>query len=109
MKLVDRAEVLDMGAYEGVRAQFQRRIIEEKRLRRVALFSLDDASRYALGVAVSTSESTQLFLRAVFDVLLEYGFMNALYLDHGSGFISDDTLEVFARLKIPPPREWVGS
>ncbi len=39
MKRVDRTEVLDIGAYEGIRAQFQRRVIEEKRLRRVALGS----------------------------------------------------------------------
>jgi len=71
------------------------------RLRRVALFFLDDATRYVVGVIVGTSESTELFLRGLHGVLFEHGLMNLAYLDHGPGFISDDTVEVFARLKIP--------
>lgn len=64
------------------------------RLRRVALFFLDDATRYGLGVRVGTSESTRLFLRGVYDLVLGHGLMDLLYLDHGPGFISDDTLAV---------------
>lgn len=64
------------------------------RLRRVALFFLDDATRYGLGVRVGTSESTRLFLRGVYDLVLGHGLMDLLYLDNGPGFISDDTLAV---------------
>lgn len=70
------------------------------RLRRVALTLLDDATRYGLGVFVGTSECTELFLRVLHETLLRYGLMVALFLDRGSGFISDDTVAVLARLGI---------
>jgi putative transposase len=70
-----------------------------KRLRRVALSFLDDATRYGLGILVGTAESTLLFLRGLYEVIVRFGLMNALYLDHGPGFISDDTHSVVARLK----------
>jgi hypothetical protein len=37
MKPIDRAEILDLAAYEGVRDAFRSKIIAEKKLRRVAL------------------------------------------------------------------------
>lgn len=37
MKLVDRSELLDLGAYEGVRERFRARVIAEKRVRYVPL------------------------------------------------------------------------
>jgi hypothetical protein len=61
------------------------------RLRRVALFFLDDATRFALGVIVGTSESTDLFLWGLHRVVLDCGLMDLIYLDHGPGFISADT------------------
>jgi hypothetical protein len=39
MKLVDRSELLDLGAYEEIRERFRARVIEEKKQRRVALGS----------------------------------------------------------------------
>ncbi len=39
MKPVNRSEILELGEYEEVREQFRRRVIELKRLRRVALGS----------------------------------------------------------------------
>lgn len=70
------------------------------RAKRVALFLLDDATRKALGVAVGTSECTELFLRALHQVVLRFGLMKVLFLDHGPGFISDDTRTVVARLGV---------
>jgi len=70
-----------------------------KRLRRVALSFLDDATRYGLAVYVGTAESTRLFLRGLHEVILRQGLMNALYVDHGPGFISEDTQRVVARLQ----------
>jgi len=61
------------------------------RLRRVALFFLDDATRYALGVLVGTAESTDLFVRGLHRLVCEHGLMDLVYLDHGPGFISSDT------------------
>jgi putative transposase len=68
------------------------------RLKRVALFFLDDATRYGLDVTVGTSESTELFLGAFHDLVLRRGYMNVIYMDHGAGFISNDTRMVIANL-----------
>ena len=68
-----------------------------QRLKRVALFFLDDATRFGLGVRVGTSESTDLFLRGVYDLVLKHGLANLFYLDHGPGFLSADTLAVLER------------
>jgi len=65
-----------------------------ERLRRVALFFLDDATRYALDVLVGTSESSDLFLRGLYAVVHKHGLADLLYLDRGPGFISGDTLAV---------------
>lgn len=64
------------------------------RLRRVALFFLDDATRYGLDVRVGTSESAALFLRGLYEMVLKHGLPDLLYLDRGPGFISADTLAV---------------
>ena len=71
-----------------------------ERRRRLALTLLDDATRFGLTVLVGTSESTELFLRALHRALLHYGLMAALFLDRGPGFRSDDTVAVLAKLGI---------
>lgn len=71
-----------------------------RRTRRVALFFLDDASRYGLGVVVGPSESAELFLRGFHEVLRRYGFMDIVFLDNGAGFTALDTEAVFAALRI---------
>jgi len=71
-----------------------------RRLKRVALFFLDDATRMGLHAVVGSSENSALFQRGLFETLCRFGFMDALYLDHGPGFISEDTLEVVRRLGI---------
>ena len=68
--------------------------------RRVALFFLDDATRYGLAVVVGTAENTALFLRGLYQCVLAYGRMSILYLDNGPGFIALDTLEVLRNLKV---------
>ncbi|MBI4505556.1 MAG: transposase [Chloroflexi bacterium] len=64
------------------------------RARRVALFFLDDATRYGLDVRVGASESTELFLHGLYDLVRKHGLPDLLYLDHGAGFVSEDTLAV---------------
>lgn len=71
-----------------------------KRLRRVALFFIDDATRFVLHVVVGTSENKELFLRGLYECLLKYGLMTTLYLDHGSGFVAGDTINVIKNLNI---------
>lgn len=68
------------------------------RARRVALFFLDDASRYGLDVAVGTSESAGLFLPALYQTVRHYGIADIYYLDKGPGFIAEDTFEVIRKL-----------
>lgn len=65
-----------------------------QRLRRVALFFLDDATRYGLAVRVGTSESCVFFLRTLYDMVLRHGLPDVVYLDRGPGFIAGDTLAV---------------
>ena len=64
------------------------------RLRRVALFFLDDATRYALGVIVGPSESASLLLHGLYDVIRRHGLPDLLYLDKSGGFTSGDVLYV---------------
>jgi transposase InsO family protein len=71
------------------------------RARRLAMFFLDDATRYALHVVVGTEgESTELFLRGLYGSIRNHGKASIYYLDHGPGFISDDTCEVMRKLEV---------
>ena len=71
-----------------------------RRTRRVALFFLDDASRYGLHAVVGTVESATLFLRGLYGVICRAGFMDISYLDRGPGFIADDTFAACLRLGV---------
>jgi len=71
-----------------------------KRLRRVALFFLDDSTRYGLEVVVGTAESAPLFLTGLHEAIAHHGTMSCLFLDHGPGFIALDTAEVARRLGV---------
>jgi len=72
-----------------------------KRAKRVALFFLDDATRLVMHVVVGTSETKDLFLRGLYECIHKHGFMDAVFVDNGPGFIAEDTLAVFASLDIP--------
>ena len=71
------------------------------RAKRVALFFLDDASRYPLHTVVGTSETQELFQRGLYECIVKHGYMGAVYLDRGPGFIAEDTVAVFVNLDIP--------
>ena len=68
------------------------------RSKRVALFFIDDHSRYGLHVVVGTTETAELFLRGLYELIRRYGFFCRLYLDNGPGFIAADTIQVVAKL-----------
>ena len=70
------------------------------RLKRVALFFIDDATRFGLEVVVGTSENTALFLRGLYQCILTYGLMISAYVDNGPGFIAMDTFEVMRNLGV---------
>jgi len=73
-----------------------------QRVRRAALYLLDDASRFGLDVLVSTSEQAQAVLRLLHDVLCVHGLMDLLYWDGGPGFCDGDVLAVCAALGVGP-------
>ncbi|MEK7411850.1 MAG: hypothetical protein AAB263_00870, partial [Planctomycetota bacterium] len=66
--------------------------------KRVVVTFIDDASRFALGCVVGTSESSSLFLRGFWKVLLRWGLIEHFFLDNGSGFIAKDCAIIAARL-----------
>ncbi len=70
------------------------------RLRRVALFFLDDATRFGLNVVVGTSENTELFVQGLYETINNYGLMTAMFVDNGPGFVSTDTINVAGKLGI---------
>ncbi|MCP4755421.1 MAG: transposase family protein, partial [Proteobacteria bacterium] len=74
--------------------------VGEGRLRRVALFFLDDSSRMGLHVVVGSSENKELFLRGLYETILSYGLMDALFVDNGSGFKANDAIEVLRKLNV---------
>ena len=71
-----------------------------RRAKRVALFFLDDATRYGLGVVVGTTETAQLFLHGLHGVIRRYGLIDIVFLDRGPGFRADDTAAACHRLEI---------
>jgi transposase InsO family protein len=71
-----------------------------ERLKRVALFFLDDCTRRGLTVAVGTSESTRVFLRGLKKVIAKVGLFDALFLDNGGAFDSADTRQACLLLGI---------
>lgn len=68
--------------------------------RRVALFFIDDATRYVPHVVVGPSETAVLFLRGLHGVLERVGKMDIVYDDHGSAFTADDSHAVLTSLDI---------
>lgn len=69
-----------------------------RRARRVAMFFLDDCSRFGLNVVVGPSESKALFLRGLYESIERHGIADIYYLDHGAGFIANDTTLVIRQL-----------
>ena len=43
-----------------------------------------------LHVVVGTSENAELFLRGLYETMLSYGMMDALFVDRGPGFVATD-------------------
>lgn len=70
------------------------------RHKRVALYFLDDATRFGLGVWVSTSENLEVVLYLLDWVVRHFGLMVILYLDRGSAFIAKDLHAVARKLGI---------
>lgn len=71
------------------------------RLKRLAVYLLDDATRFGLDVRVTTDgEDTETVLLAIARTLRKWGRFGVLYVDRGPGFRADDLQQVLARLGI---------
>ena len=70
------------------------------RLKRVVFFFIDDCTRRVLSVVVGASESSELLLRGLFELIRQFGKMDVLYFDRGPGFIANDSHAVCVRLDI---------
>lgn len=70
------------------------------RTKRVALFFIDDATRFVIGCIVGPSESSDLFQRGFYRCVREFGLMQRLYLDHGSAFTAQDSVALVSRLGV---------
>ena len=72
------------------------------RARRVAIYFLDDATRYGLGVLVGTDGEKAIYcLRSLAELVRTYGLVKAVFMDLGPAFIAQDVHRVLAHLKIP--------
>jgi transposase InsO family protein len=69
-----------------------------KRVRRVVVFFLDNATRFILAAVVGTSESAALALRGRRRVIHRWGLLSCLYVDHG--FKYRDLMRASATLHI---------
>ena len=69
------------------------------RVKRLALYALDDATRFGLDVRVTTSgESSEVVLHFLHDIICRYGLPDAIYVDRGPGFIADAVALVMGQL-----------
>ena len=69
-------------------------LLRRARARGIVPQDQHDATRYGLDVVVGASETTELFLRGLYELIRQHGLPDLLYLDRGPGFISDDTFAV---------------
>lgn len=72
------------------------------RLKRVAVYLLDDATRFGLDVEVTTGgERAETVLLVLARMLRRWGRCDMVYVDHGPGFVACDLVHVLAQLAIP--------
>ena len=67
------------------------------RRRRVPLFFIDDATRYGLQVLVGTAESSELFLRALYEMVMRHGLADLFFLDKAARASSPRTPRPWSR------------
>ena len=71
------------------------------RSKRVAIYFLDDATRYGLGVLVGTPGEKPIYcLRGLAELFRRFGKMQVIFFDHGPAFRADDVLRVLRCLLI---------
>ena len=72
------------------------------RARRAAIYFLDDATRFGLGVCVCTSEQAEVVLLLLNRIIRQYGLMDLLFWDGGPGFKDHEVLYVATKLGVHP-------
>jgi len=71
-----------------------------ERRKRVVMTFLDDSSRFGLRAVVGPTESTELFVRGLWETFRKWGRFDSIFLDNGSGFVSEETYILCAKLGI---------
>jgi len=71
-----------------------------KRAKRVAIYILDDSTRFGLDIVVAPSETVQAFLKVLHRTIEHWGLFTCLYCDNGKAFVGDDSTAVLAKLDI---------
>lgn len=72
------------------------------RVRRLALYALDDATRFGLHVVVTRgAERASVVTRFLYEVICCFGLPDVLYVDRGPGFIADVITTVMAAFDVP--------
>jgi transposase len=70
------------------------------RAKRVAVYFLDNATRFGLDVLACTSEQANAVLRILYRVISLYGLMDLIYWDGGAGFKDSEVLSVVGALDV---------
>jgi len=73
-----------------------------ERAKRAAVYMLDDATRYGLGVRVTTSERAEVVLALLDETIRLHGLMDLIFWDGGPGFTDGDVIAVATRLGVHP-------
>lgn len=71
-----------------------------QRAKRVAVYFLDNATRFGLDVLACTSEQADAVLRILYRVISLYGLMDLIYWDGGAGFKDSEVLSVVSALGV---------
>lgn len=72
-----------------------------KRVRRVAIYFLDDSTRLGLGLWVGTKGEQAVYcLKGLYEVIKRYGLMDAVYMDRGPAFKAHDVIRVMMNLGV---------
>jgi len=72
------------------------------RTKRAAVYMIDDATRYGLGVRVTTSERPDVVLLFLNETIRRFGLMDLIYWDGGPGFKDGDVVRVAVNLGTHP-------
>lgn len=96
----DKRRFSFINAMQLVMADYKHFRVGRTRRKRVVLYLIDDATRFALGLQLSTSENSLATLLGLHEVISKYGLMQRLYVDLGPAFDNGALTHVCAQLGV---------